>query len=545
MAGMNCPESERIAAYAEGRLDAAEEAQLLEHASECDDCRRELAVLMLLPRETASSLPAGIRRRALKSVLRAGERSLRPVRRFHPERSPGFGAVAAAALLLIGFAGVLILFVSGGSPPAPMVQSSRPAAPIPFPAVPVKQEQVAAPPVAPSRAVEAPVLAPRPAPAPVPEEKKADPAPESVVLEPLPPPGEERKTGDSPRPSTHAVAPRVLSELQVTDVTGSLTVRRKGSKTSEKLGGVAKLGEGDVVLAEKPSSFHVEGRHPVVLGENTSVSLAYVAADEAPYLHLRSGEAMVDSTGPTRWIVTDGKVALVVKQARARFSVTPDGDRLAVAALSEPLFVQPDGGEIHPVRPGEELRVGRAGADVVPLDPQAAQRKQTAFDASRPRQKTVFYTSCDPADGRREHFFIQEGGYFRNEALLSAARPDKSAAVVLSPNPRFAWRPNLVLRGRIRTNATQLTVSFRVEERKYTLFRTVAVDRKGVNQWIPLEIPIVPSALQFRRDDGQSQLVVTGEDRFDSLRFTADQRDVFGDQRVTFLVDDIQVVERE
>jgi anti-sigma factor RsiW len=52
---MNCPGSEQAAAYADGRLDAAEAARYLEHCADCDDCRRMGEVLTYL-RETYPSL---------------------------------------------------------------------------------------------------------------------------------------------------------------------------------------------------------------------------------------------------------------------------------------------------------------------------------------------------------------------------------------------------------------------------------------------------------------------------------------------------------
>ena len=38
----------------------------------------------------------------------------------------------------------------------------------------------------------------------------------------------------------------------------------------------------------------------MVLSENSSISMAYVAQEQAPWLKLLCGEAMVDSTGSVR-----------------------------------------------------------------------------------------------------------------------------------------------------------------------------------------------------------------------------------------------------
>jgi len=283
-----------------------------------------------------------------------------------------------------------------------------------------------------------------------------------------------------------------------------------------------------------------------VLGDNTTVSMAWVAQDQAPYIHVRSGEVTVDSTGPTRWVVSDGTVAVMIKQAQARFAATP-GKGLRVSALSEPIYVQPDGGAVHSLRPGEEIEVAKASVETRPLEPGKADRTLASFHAARPRQKTIFFTSCDPSDAKRETFFVQEGSFLKNEALLSKERADRSIAVSLAPNPRFTWRPNLVLRFRVRTNAQVVTASVRADERRYTLFKDVPIARERMNAWVPVEIPlpIAEGAMGFARDDGMNQLTFTFEDKYDALRFEAKGKDVFGDQKPYLLVDDIQVVVKD
>ena len=81
---MNCPESEVLAAYAEGTLESDEAARLLEHAADCEGCRRELALLELSRAGAGAGLPMRLRARALKTVLRPS----RPSRAFaRPEGS--------------------------------------------------------------------------------------------------------------------------------------------------------------------------------------------------------------------------------------------------------------------------------------------------------------------------------------------------------------------------------------------------------------------------------------------------------------------------
>jgi hypothetical protein len=139
---------------------------------------------------------------------------------------------------------------------------------------------------------------------------------------------------------------------------------------------------------------------------------------------------------------------------------------------------------------------------------------------------------------------VQEGTWFKTEALVSKEAKDKTVSAMISPNPRFAWREGLLLRFRFMTNTKEMTLALRVEERRYTLFKAFPVDRKTMNQWIPVEIPIMPQ-MGFRRDDLVTQLTVTTQDKFDSVRFSARQQDVFGDQKAYILIDDIQVVEKD
>jgi hypothetical protein len=356
------------------------------------------------------------------------------------------------------------------------------------------------------------------------------------------------------------LAARSLSELQATDFSGPVVIRRKGAAAKERPAGVARLSEGDVLVAEKAAGFHVDGVHPVVLGEKSEVSLAWAADDRAPWLHVRAGEVLVDSVRPTRWVVTDGRIAVTLRQARARFSASP-GRGLVIGALSEPVYVQPDGGAVLAVRPGEELEIGKASADLRPADASAGERRRLAFDGARPRQRTVFFTSCDPIDAKREHYFLEEGAFFKNEALISKDHPDRTTSISLATNPRLAWREGLLLRFRFRTNATSLQVSIPVAEKRFTLSSAVTVDRKNAGQWVTAEVPFnglywrdeasglgggfgfggrEPGGRDREKDFGM-KLVMAG-DKFESIRFIARQQDVFGDQKVTLLLDDVQIV---
>jgi len=557
---VNCPGSETIAAHADGRLEASESALLLEHCAECDSCRRELGILVQpIP---PGPVPAPFRARAVKAITRslARERDRSPLGRLRlaAPRPGGGPGLAAAAAVLLAVAGMVALVLGRGS------EKPEPARVVRQTGYPTPPES----PLAPPGPVVSPRLPPAPpereaprAPEPSPELRPADPkAEDRLVPAPPPPPEplpsvpagprfEETRPEETPARPSHTVLARTLGDVQLTDVVGVVTVKRRGAKESSTLPAVARLGEGDVLSAPRGASFQIEGRHPVVLGDATSVSVAFSAPEQAPWIQIRTGEATVDSTGPTHWIVSDGRVSVVIKQARARFSTSPGEDRLRVACLSEPLVVQPDGGQVYAVHAGEELQIGRASAEVRPLDREVLARKIAAFDAARPRTRTIFYTSCDPVDANRGHFFLQEGSWFKseqkNEALLARDQKDKTVLASIAPNPRFTWREGLVLRFRFMTNIRSVELALRVDERRYTLTKTLPVDRRSIHQWIPAEVPLAFGSLGFRRDDGQLQLTITTQDHFDALRFGARQQDVYDAQKAYLLVDDIQVVEKE
>src|SRR5262245_43612930 len=104
---MMCPGPEQAAAYADGRLDAAEAAGYLEHCAECEECRRSLALLSL-PRESAP-VPAEREARAIGALRRALDRTPRGLRRPvlpAPARHSRVGFAIAAALLF-GFIALL------------------------------------------------------------------------------------------------------------------------------------------------------------------------------------------------------------------------------------------------------------------------------------------------------------------------------------------------------------------------------------------------------------------------------------------------------
>ena len=66
---MDCPGSDKLAAYVEGRADNFEEVSIQEHCAECDDCRRELALGFQIRKAVPSaSMPPALKVRMLRSI---------------------------------------------------------------------------------------------------------------------------------------------------------------------------------------------------------------------------------------------------------------------------------------------------------------------------------------------------------------------------------------------------------------------------------------------------------------------------------------------
>src|SRR5881392_2330035 len=134
---MACPHPENLAAMAEGRLLSREREGLLDHAADCDDCRRILLTLQPEPLPTARArVPVGVRL----------------------SRPSGIPWTVSAAIVVA----VVALFLFAIRP------STLPNAPA---------ERIAAAPVLPQRAAEAvPPRPPEPPPVPI-ERPEPLPAP--------------------------------------------------------------------------------------------------------------------------------------------------------------------------------------------------------------------------------------------------------------------------------------------------------------------------------------------------------------------------------
>ena len=132
----------------------------------------------------------------------------------------------------------------------------------------------------------------------VPTRSIASFAHKSIVRET--PKEDEPKPEEPQKAAGQTVVSRALSEIQITDISGALSVLRKGAKTKERPTGVVRLNEGDVLSADKSASFRVAGLHPMVISDNTSLSIAYVGI-ENPKGELGNYLVSDGTAKPVRW----------------------------------------------------------------------------------------------------------------------------------------------------------------------------------------------------------------------------------------------------
>jgi hypothetical protein len=185
---MACPDPEVLAAMAEDLLDPRERDGVLDHAADCDDCRRTLLSLQSEP-------PAVARVRPTARVRAAA-----------PSRVPW----AAAAALAISVAGLLLFASRTPAPPAEAPEARRVVPeripdPSPSPAPLPAPENAAPLPVEP---------APRPAPvAPKPAEEPV-PVPLPAPVPPTPAPIEKPPTKATPPPTTTVAVVATLEGVE-------------------------------------------------------------------------------------------------------------------------------------------------------------------------------------------------------------------------------------------------------------------------------------------------------------------------------------------
>lgn len=526
-----CPESELIGGYVEGSLTADELWRIENHITVCDDCRREVALLHLhrsAPAEPAE-LSASVRQNARAAFDRqryasSGTKRQRSV----VARTGSPGVFAAAALFVLAAIGVL-LWVNSRRQNQPVDEDvvEKPGKVAP------KEEQVA-------EEKDLPKPPPREWPPQLPEperevtdQPKDEPKPEPKKDDPVvDQPRDEPKKPDDKKPPRETVA-RSYDSLTLTDLRGEIALRRKGQAKAEKAGGVVTVGNGDVLTADKPSSFNVEGKYAVVLTESSRVMMALVAKEEAAWLSVEKGGAVVDSggNGGARWILTDGRSVVLVDRTRGKFGATRGEDGLAVVALSDGLRCQTEGGESRTLRFGDELVDGKV-------------RKHEAPDAlrgvlasHRPSERTLFYS----ADLKLGRFTLVEGVIEREKdnEMLRSIEKKKTQRVTIQFGKKIAWNQDLVVRFRYKTNARLVRVTLPLPGDKGSLITEIETNKKYVNSWVEVELPLDRFGIT-----ASGTIYLSPRDLLETFQVQVDSSAVYGDAKGYLLVDDIQFVDR-
>ncbi len=508
----SCPDSELLAASVESRLTADEEWKVLNHASVCDDCRRELAITRLRSDAVPDPLPDGLRFRLRASGTRRRTRSFRPAR-----VSP---AASLAAVLVLSLAAILVvLFYRDDERPFSASSVSIPAIRrLPVLEIPREEERLTRQPAERERD---PRRFSRS------EEERKRTKPRSEFADELPDP-------PLPRETRTETAARVFTELTLTDVGGELALHR--GQERQPIRGIVTVREGDVLVAEKPSSFHIEGRHAVVLPRDARISVASSAGEQATWLSVRAGHVLVqpDASAASRWILSDGRHVLVVEKTRARFAASREEASLTFAALSDEVSVAPEGGRADTVRAGEEwtprgvARCARAAT------------YQGQWASGRPRERSAFFAACDAEDLRRGRWTLLEGTLERERSspFVRAVEKRQRLAATLRLDHRVLWDLDYLVRFRCRTNAKSVRIEIPVPQNQGTLLGELEVVRDATNRWITIELP-----LRRFQIVGAGRILLSSYDRMESLEFSASPKETHGG-RGHLEIDDIQILER-
>lgn len=528
----SCPDPEIVAAGAEGRLDSADLEQLLGHAADCDSCRRELAILQVLPEPAA--VPDALQARTRRALLSAVDRE-RISRRIHSvrsaQRSFAWAAGVAAIAVLAISAYVLSRMAATGDPRPLAVQPSRPpSTPLPSPKADVALDSPPKPriEVSPAPSPETPAIVEAPVPTPDLETPLPEPAPSP---EPTIAAAPEATPSPSPEASPIDTVARAYDPVLVSDFTGEVSIRRAGRREIEKVSSFADVADGDVILTEKLTAFFMISDFPVALMPKTAVKVARERSSGALSLTLEAGEALVDSAAATgsTWLLSTGSVTVTVDRTRGKFAASIDGKSLALIALTEALSGHDDLGRSFSVASGERLTATAAGFATKP-DGSAAKKREMLV-ASRPPDRTRFAFSPKAAsllEGK-----IETDG---DNSFIRSAERKGMHSVKLEPKDARC-HPGLVVRFRMFTNLKEVRVGLVVRD-EIPLFTDVKIRKDQRRGWI-----LVEAALTDFKTTGD-EVNLTTQDRILLFSVTGRQMDVFGDDRGTILVDDLQFVER-
>jgi len=532
-----CPDSQTVASYVDVGLDPEETSLLLSHLGECEDCRREVA-LIEMARESATGskpVPAELKARVVSAVNR-GSRRLRMISR--PSNS--FATVfAAAAAILVAIAVIVVARTRTpeAKPFEPPVVEKREVQP--------KLDRV------PDLKPELPK--PEPEPKPVPKidpkpEPKTEPKTEPELPKPDIKPEPEPKTEPEPEPEpkpepkperSRETIPTKYATVKLTDLSGEVAIKRRGRDKREKVHGPTDVGEGDVLVAEKQTAFFLLNNYPITLQPQTQIGIAFEEGFSAPALLIEKGEALVDSSAASsRWIVATKNVTVKIEKTRAKFAAGVESGALHLSSLSGHMAGKDDYGRPFDLRTGEKL-VATAETAATGKDPEAPAKAST-LAGTRPSTRTIFYTTFDPAT--LAGVTIAEGGIEKGTEALTATDKKGVLSALVKPPKEFGYRNDYAVRLRLRTNLQVVTVVMNVEDRAQLVYtQKVRADQRG--RWLTIEFDLSDRDVQLvpLNDVGG---VVTSRDRIMTLGATGRRADVFGDERPLIQIDDLQVAMR-
>ncbi|MHC4605981.1 MAG: zf-HC2 domain-containing protein [Planctomycetota bacterium] len=545
-----CPEPEWYSAYAEGRLSEADEAWLRRHASRCEDCRREMALVCSRDSgEPPEAVPEIVQTRVRTAVLRYIERT-RATRHFRTRRQTRTGfartALAAAAVLAIAVALTFILIeklrpagpedptanekLEAPTPPEEVVKRKAPESPD-------DEREIAKTPAEEEKKVKDSA----PTPVPEPEKKDEELAGTRKEAEPKKEAPEERE----PAGKTFAKVLAAHGPLRITDPSGDLTLRRKGQDEAELVTHPVELSEGDVLTARGPSAFYVNGRHAVVLEENTELTVTHANVDdeEGSWLALHTGRATVSSEGEYWWL-SDSRRTVAIESAHSLFSVASKENALEVTPIKGDLACRNEEGQAFHVPQGQSAVFDGTGRSVKPTPPEERWKLEEKYDSTLPKRKTLIESMFDYNKRAKDPVVVGKDCKYEREKIgrgyndfIRGDYRGRAANVKLEFRTlRLPIGRKLTIRFRCRTNARKILVRAPVNDKPGELQHWIELERLG--EWTTAEFKPDQFTLYYKRS---KLLKITSEDIYSRFHLEARTDDVPGKARPYLLVDDFQI----
>ncbi len=529
-----CLDSQIVAAYVEETIDEEERALVVLHMAQCDDCRREVALIELQRASSQMSriVPADVRAHVVAAVGRSQSRRLRVVR---PEARSQFAMfVATAAAILLA-----VLFVLTSKNPGTPDRTNSPIGKTDSGSIEKAPDVVkdTTPPRDTTPRVTPPDQDPEP-PIAWPEIPKSKDIPVSPT------------TGqDPPQPVPVPVSPPRVREtvamrfagIKITDVTGDLQIQRVGKTRREKVHGAVLVAEGDTLIADRGGVTFLLDDYPVSLGVQTQIGLAYEIAESAPAIHVERGEACIDSSAAAaRWYVAAKDVGAWIEQTQAKFAVGADlQGHLRIVALEGHLTGKDDYGRPFDLRTGEKLVAGPDACTTSPAPD--APKKAAALSAGTPGTRTFYSTTFDRAS--MAGIGIVEGWHDKQGEWLVATEKRGVLNAAMKVPGDVHYHHALVVRMRVRTNLAESRIVLQVEDKALILFER-KIQRDQRYAWLNVEFSLGDPAVRVTGIASPGFSIDGKTDRIRHVGAAGEKRLVFGDERPYLQIDDVQLATR-